>query len=152
MRSQSSEAEHSHGLLGKMDMKHTQSGFLLIEGLIAVLIFSLGILALVALQAVIVKETGEAKYRMEAIQYTNQLIGEMWGDNKLTLSTNFASPSGARYVVWKNQVAASAGLPGAASVPPSVVFGLNNQVTISIFWKKPGESAAHQHVTITQLQ
>jgi len=133
-------------------MKKTQSGFLLIEGLIAILIFSLGIIGLVAMQAMIVKETGDAKFRMEAIQYSNQLIGEMWAENKTSIATNFASPAGARYVVWKNQFAASTTLPGAAENPPTVVFGANNQVTITVFWKQPSESVAHRYVTITQLQ
>lgn len=133
-------------------MKRAQAGFLLIEGLIAILIFSLGIIALVAMQAVIVKETGQAKYRMEAIQYANQLIGEMWAENKANIATDFASPNGARYVIWKNSVVAGSALPGAAAVPPTVVFGANNQVTITIFWKQPGESVAHNYMTITQLQ
>lgn len=133
-------------------MKQRQSGFLLIEALIAVLIFSFGILALVALQAVVVKEVGEAKFRMEATQFTNQLIGQMWADDKVNLSANYASPDGPRYVQWKNEVVAAGSLPGAAANPPTVVFGANNQVTVSVFWKRPGADVAHQYVAITQLQ
>lgn len=133
-------------------MRKQQSGFLLIEGLIAILIFSFGILALVALQAVVVKEVGEAKYRMEATQFANQLIGQMWGDDKLTLAVNYASPDGSRYLLWKNEVVAAGSLPGAATNLPTVVFGANNQVTVSVFWKQPGADVAHQYVAITQLQ
>lgn len=136
----------------KQAKTQSQSGFLLIEGLIAILIFSFGILALIALQAVVVKETGDAKYRMEATQFTNQLIGQMWAEDKTTLATDFASPSGARYQAWRNEVIASGGLPGAATNLPTVVFSGNNQVTISLFWRQPGMSAAHQYVSITQLQ
>ena len=130
----------------------SESGFLIIEGLIAILIFSLGILGLVALQATVIKETGEAKYRMEAIQFTNQLIGQMWAEDKVALSNNFASPDGTRFLAWKSEVIATGGLPGAASNPPTVVFGTNNQVTITVSWKQPGTSAAHRLVTSTQLQ
>ena len=136
-------------------MKSAQRGFLLLEGLIAILIFSFGVLALIGLQAVVVKETAEAKYRMEASMFTNQLIGQMWAEDKLTIATDFASPSGARYVDWRNEVVAAAGLPGAAANPPTVVFGVNNQVTITVFWQAPGAptgTPAHRFVTITQLQ
>ena len=135
-------------------MKHLQlqSGFLLIEGLIAILIFSFGILALIGLQAVVIKETGEAKFRMEAVQFTNQLIGQMWAEDKTTLATNFASPDGQRFIAWRNEVVAAGSLPGASSTPPTVVFGANNQVTISVFWQQPETTTAHQYVSITQLQ
>lgn len=134
-----------------------QSGFLLIEALIAILIFSLGILGLVALQAVVIKETSSAQYRVEASMFTNQLIAQMWAEDKATLATNFASPDGLRYLAWRADVVAtgSGGLPNAAAQPPTVVFGANNQVTITIFWQLPGAvtgSPFHQHTTITQLQ
>ena len=43
-----------------------QSGVMLLEALIAILIFSLGILSLVALQATAVQLTSDAKYRTDA--------------------------------------------------------------------------------------
>ena len=140
-----------------MTRRQNQSGFLLIEALVAMLVFSLGILGLVALQAVVIKETTNAQYRVEASMLTNQLIAQMWAEDKTTLATNFASPDGLRYLAWQADVVASAtgGLPNAAAQPPTVVFGANNQVTISIFWQMPGAVAGspfHQHVTMTQLQ
>lgn len=139
-----------------MKLPQKQSGFLLLEGLIAILIFSLGILTIIGLQAVVVKEVGESKYRMEAVQFANQLIGEMWAADKTTISSastgGFASPTGTRYVTWLGEVTASTGLPGAASNLPTVIFGANNQVTITIFWQSPGATAAHEYLVTTQLQ
>lgn len=135
-------------------MGRRESGFLLIEALIAILIFALAILALVALQAVVVKETAEAKYRMEAALHTDRLLGQMWVSNKVALPGDFASPGGPRFVAWRNELVAS-GLPGVATNQPTVVFGANNQVTVSVFWQQPGVAAgtpAHQYVTITQIQ
>ncbi|MBL8367702.1 MAG: hypothetical protein JNM54_07255, partial [Candidatus Accumulibacter sp.] len=43
-----------------------QAGVMLLEALIAILVFSLGILSLVALQATSIKLTGDAKYRTDA--------------------------------------------------------------------------------------
>jgi len=44
----------------------TQQGIALLESMIAILIFSMGILALAGLQGVLVKNTSDAKYRAEA--------------------------------------------------------------------------------------
>jgi type IV pilus assembly protein PilV len=134
-------------------MDRKQSGFLLIEALIAILIFAFAILALVALQAVVIKETAEAKYRMEAALHTDRLLGQMWASNKVALPVDFASPGGGRFAAWRNELGNS-GLPGVAANPPTVVFGANNQVTVSVFWQQPGAPAGtppHQYVTITQI-
>jgi type IV pilus assembly protein PilV len=51
---------------------------MLLEALIAILIFSLGILSLVALQATSIQLTSDAKYRTDATLLANRLIGQMW--------------------------------------------------------------------------
>lgn len=51
-----------------------QSGVILLEALLAILIFSLGILALVGLQAAAVKQSADAKYRTEAALLANEVI------------------------------------------------------------------------------
>lgn len=132
-----------------MNMRRGQEGSLLLEALISILIFSLGILALVGMQAAAVKNTGEAKNRTDASFLANQVIGEMWADNRATLTTDYASPGGAKYLAWKAQVENA--LPGAAAVPPTIVFGANNQVTVTVRWRSPGELANHNFVTLAQI-
>jgi type IV pilus assembly protein PilV len=63
-----------------------QKGFLLLEGLIAILIFSLGILAVVGMQANAIGHSNQAKYRNDASFAANILIGQMWvdSDNEMT--------------------------------------------------------------------
>jgi type IV pilus assembly protein PilV len=51
---------------------------MLLEALIGILIFSLGILSLVALQATSIQLTSDAKYRTDASLLANRLIGQMW--------------------------------------------------------------------------
>lgn len=55
-----------------------QSGALLLEALIAILLFSLGILSLVGMQAAAIGNVSEAKYRSDASFLANQLIGQIW--------------------------------------------------------------------------
>jgi type IV pilus assembly protein PilV len=50
----------------------TQKGAILLESLIAMLIFSMGILALVGLQAAMVSNTSDAKYRSVASYLAQQ--------------------------------------------------------------------------------
>ena len=57
-----------------------QSGVMLLEALIALLIFSVGILAIVGMQATAFQDMGESKYRTDAAFLANQVIAEMWSN------------------------------------------------------------------------
>ncbi|MCO5108978.1 MAG: type IV pilus modification protein PilV [Burkholderiaceae bacterium] len=57
-----------------------QQGATLIEALVAVLIFSIGILAVVGMQAFAVSAVSDAKYRADASFLANQALGRLWGD------------------------------------------------------------------------
>lgn len=134
-----------------------QAGAMLLEALIAILIFSMGILAIVGLQAAALKNANDAMYRTNASLLANELIGRMWVSNRTAaaLQANFSSPAGAAYVEWAAQV--QAGLPGvtAAANVPTVNIAGNGTVTIGIFWKLPSEPAdmaAHTYVTVAQIQ
>jgi type IV pilus assembly protein PilV len=139
---------------------HRQSGAMLLEALIAILIFSLGILAIVGLQAASIKSAGDAKYRSDASLLANQLIGQMWVSDRTaaTLQSNFSSPSGANYTPWLSDVAAE--LPGASATPPTVSFATDSSTatpssvaTITIYWNAPNEPAlAHKYITVAQIE
>jgi len=60
--------------------KSAQQGIVLIEALVAILIFSMGVLALVGLQAAMIKNTSDSKYRSEASFIAQQRIGMIWSD------------------------------------------------------------------------
>ena len=96
----------------------SQQGVVLLEVLISILIFSMAVLAIVGLQASMVKNTSDAKYRAE------QRIGAMWADpanldDYLEVNTNVSNllPSGQRTV--------------AELVP--------GQYQVTITWQAPGE-------------
>lgn len=130
-----------------------QQGFALMECLFAVLIFSVGILALLSLQATSIAESGSAKYRTDASMLANRLVGEMWSSNRATLASNFAT-GGASFNTWKTDVASA--LPsGDATVTVTPTAGLaGNLVTIQVTWKAPSEPAAaarHNFTLLTQI-
>src|SRR6266545_4565640 len=95
------------------DMKvlqpHQQTGSVILEALIGILIFSVGILALIGLQASSIKNSAGAQYRTEAGLYANELIGQMWISDKTVLASNFSgsgscTSGGANYKLWCSKV------------------------------------------------
>jgi type IV pilus assembly protein PilV len=111
-----------------------QGGMALIEGLISILIFSLGILAIVGLQASVLRFSTESKYRADASFLANQSIGRIWGDR-----TNLANYQVSNETVY--------GLPnGKRTVAIS-----GNQVTVTITWKMPGESTVHTYSIVAHI-
>lgn len=132
----------------------TQRGSVVLEALISILIFSIGILAIVGLQAASITNSAAAKYRTEASQLANRIIGEMWVADKSTaaLQTNFNSPAGAGYTAWANAVAQT--LPGVSGVPanaPTVAVDANNEATVTVYWQAPDESVSHNYVAIARI-
>jgi type IV pilus assembly protein PilV len=128
-----------------------QQGAVVLEALISILIFSIGILAIVGLQAASIKNVAASKYRTDASLLANQVIGQMWVGDKsnAALTANFNSPSGASYVAWASTVAQN--LPGVSGVPanaPTIAIDANNNATVTVFWQAPDEAAAHNYTTI----
>ncbi len=68
---------------------------MLLEALIAILIFSLGILAIVALQAVSIKLTEDAKYRSDAALLAEELLGQIWTSDRTPATMNAVFATGA---------------------------------------------------------
>ncbi len=133
-------------------------GAMLLEALIGILIFSIGILALVGMQAASVKQVSSAKYRTDASLLANDLMGQMWlGDRTpVNLTTQFASPSGAAYLLWLARVTPV--LPGSAAHLPSVnvravpgTFAPHAEVRITLYWQPPSEPL-HQYLLVTEMQ
>jgi len=144
----------------RLASQRRQRGFSLIEGLVAILIFSLGVLALVGLQANSIQQSTAAKYRSDATMLTNQLIGQMWTSNRTpaTLMANYQT-GGPGYLAWVADVQRT--LPGAATFPPAVVPTVGaggvftGLFTITVQWKAPSEAPtapAHQYVAVAQVQ
>jgi len=69
--------------------RHIQRGSMLLEALISILIFSIGILGIVGLQANSIKISSDAKYRSDASLLANQYLGSMWG----AVASGVAAPS-----------------------------------------------------------
>ncbi len=146
----------------------TQGGVLLLEALIAMLLFSLGILAVVGLQAQSVAQVGQAKYRADAAFLADQVVRQMWA-NRANLPQYAYNGSGsppAAIQAWVNKV--NAALPGATGNPPVITVAATPYVgppaytaytvSVSVFWQTPEEANAankpppHRHTTSVFIQ
>ena len=131
-----------------------QGGFTLLEGMVAILVFSFGVLALVGLQVTSIQQSSNAKYRSEASLLANQLIGTMWvGNRNPTAMQTAYNTGGAGYNTWLGNVQAA--LPGSAASAPTVVVAADGMVTVTMFWKAPNEPASdpmHSYVAVAQLR
>jgi type IV pilus assembly protein PilV len=122
-----------------------QRGVLMLEALIGILIFSIGVLALVAMQATAISQTTDARYRSEAAFQADKMIGAIWANRGNNVSALASS--------WAYEVGGGAApiLPNAtgANAPTVVVAG--NQVTVTVYWQAPGASTRSNHVAIAYL-
>ena len=132
-----------------------QRGVVLLEALIAILIFSFGVLGLVAILAGSIRATNDARYRAEAANLAQALIGAMWSTRPADLDAQFGA-GGAQLLAWQTQVAGL--LPQATGANLPVVDltqpGLSTQsrsVVVTMFWQVPGESGRHQLLITAQI-
>lgn len=124
-----------------------QAGVMLIEALIAILLFSVGILGLVALQAISTQNSVNAGDRTIAASLANDMVSQIWLRNSTSLTTD---PLKTDITAWQTKVASS--LPSAAGI----VATSNGIATITITWKSPSKKSADNQnkletsVSITQ--
>lgn len=130
-----------------------QGGVVLIEALLGILIFSIGILALIGMQSVAVKNTIDARYRTEAAYLASQIMSQIRLDfgNKDSYADSNAGVYALR-TAWRNQVEAT--LPGikiastqrvpSISIAPGPTYAADtdppSQITVIVLWLQPGET------------
>lgn len=102
-----------------------QQGVALLETLIAILIFSFGVLGIVGLQATMVTSTTDAKYRADASYIAQQRIGQMWADPANAVG----------YLEADTDI--SDLLPGGLR---TVVQPVAGQFQVTVGWTAPGET------------
>jgi type IV pilus assembly protein PilV len=119
-------------------------GFMLIEVLVSILIFSIGVLALIGLQAKMTRAQTTAKSRADAVYLANELVGVMWSDlPNLSSYANCASYT--RCTDWQTKV--SQNLPGGAGTVDSIDAS-TGAVSITITWSQ-GSDGAHTYTITT---
>ena len=116
---------------------------MLIEALVAILLFTLGIIAVMGLQANSVAQVSQAKYRTDASYLANQIIGKMWVDQANL--ANYATTGNSVRSAWDGVVAAT--LPqGTGTI---VVNG--SVVTVTIQWQMPEDITTRKYLAVANI-
>lgn len=115
-------------------LNSAQQGVVIIEAMIAILIFSIGVLGIVGMQASMIKNTSESKFRADASYIAQQQIGMLWTD--------------------------PANLPADGSTTTTNIPDLPNGTisitragtlfTVIVNWQQPGESP-HNFTTLATI-
>lgn len=149
---------------------------MLIEALIAMLIFAMGILAVIGMQARSIGVTMDARYRVDASFLADQILSQMWVDRAPAALASYAcnpckktgngNPTTQAWVTQiQNTTSQSAYLPGVTDVANQPVIAMvqvldatglltGYQVTVTLNWKSPqagATGATHNYVTMAQI-
>jgi type IV pilus assembly protein PilV len=116
-------------------LKPAQHGVILIEVLVAILIFSVGVLAIVGLQANMIQNTADAKYRSEASYIAQSRLGQIW----VADPTNLAA-------MLETNTDISALLPSGTRTVTQPTPG---QFTVTVTWLLPGPNQTTHNFTTT---
>lgn len=137
--------------------RRSQHGAMLVEALMAVLVFSLGVLGIVGLQAQSIRHVNDAQYRGEAIFLANALVAQMWADDRSATDPGYLKATyedgsgGPGYAAFKEMVRRLPGADLSGNAPTVTVAAgptpTSSVVTVTVFWQAPGDPTVHNYAT-----
>lgn len=143
-----------------------QHGFSLVEVLVAIVVFSMGVLGLMKLQATAVRMATDARQRAEATFLADQLLARMLISDPSTAASFAHKPDGtvscaptgaastnAVVTEWLTQVTAT--LPRAAAAEQQVIVstgGAATDVTVRLCWKNAETDTPHMFEITNRVQ
>lgn len=156
--------------------RRTSAGAALLESMIAVVIISLGVLAIVGMQAVAVQATTDSRFRTEASYLIDSVIGQMLlnvdrssAAATQTSITSFlhntadgdaclfdgSATSSSIISSWITKVTGSSGLPGATTdhiqIRQDSTANAGNRLIITIGWVTPWDSQCHKQSAVAYI-
>lgn len=135
-----------------LSVSRRTAGSALIESLISLLVFSIGLLSLLALLTATLKESDNARYRSEASLLASDLVSRMWsGERSLTALQQRFDLQANEYQQWLRRVQSA--LPGISTTrnAPQLLIDDQRQITLTLYWQAPSDTERHQLVTVTRL-
>ena len=162
-----------------MKSMQSQRGSMIIEALIALILFSFGMLGLIGLQAAAINTNVDTGYRVEANNFANRMFGQIQGNLRRDSAANYVADAqdfdhqstggdnncefsgtdstNADVIAWIDDLqnaAKASRLPQATAqirVTASAAAGSVNTVRIVVCWQQPGLSVPRRHVLMGTL-
>jgi type IV pilus assembly protein PilV len=155
-----------------------QRGVMLLEALLGLLIFSVGILALIAMQAAAISAQSDAQVRVEAANLTSKLLSKVWVNvNRANIAGSLTGAAGFEHqptegawcqfsgtqntnpivTNWIAEVLGSGAtkLPGTSADKVSIAVDTTaagyNKVTVTLCWKAPTDLKERKHVMVAHI-
>lgn len=119
-----------------------QQGVALIEVMVSLLIFSLGVLGMVAMQGKAITYTVDAENRSRAAMLANDIVASMWLEGTTSPTT---------LTTWASRVtdATVSGLPNATSTVSTDTT--TSITTVTITWRAPSKASTENSSYFTQV-
>lgn len=161
----------------RRSVRNAQRGFFLIEAMVAILIFALGVLGLVAMGSTAVASQSDAQYRTDAASLADAIAGQIAlgldrtgatpavvAANKATSLAAFAHQPGGAACAYTGAATGDANLltllnraaamPGAGAATQQILVnpaGNFNRVEITLCWKTASDGAWRHHTLVTYV-
>lgn len=118
-------------------------GLSLIEVLVVIVLFSFGLIGMVAMQAKAVQNSVSAEDSTRAALLANDLVSQMWANGNINLPSSVVTD-------WSNGVAdaTARGLPNGTGTV-SITAGI---ATVTVTWRAPHEPVGTVHTYTTQVR
>lgn len=123
-----------------MKKNSRQSGYVLLEALVALLIFSLGLLGLIGFQAASTKIATDSRFRTEAAMLADELLAKMAASEVSQVESDYAV-GGSKFKAWLDgRVKAGSRLSNVAVTPTFARSATSTGmlVTLRVEWTMPG--------------
>lgn len=123
-----------------------QSGVIILEALVSVVLFAIGLLALVAVASQAMHQVSQSKYRNDAAYLAGELIGDMW--------VSAARPNVYDHSAWDRRVTTVLGPAATAALTFSndPATGQQTVVTIEITWPdSKDDRVTHRYLTTATI-
>jgi type IV pilus assembly protein PilV len=160
----------------KTSNRKSQSGVFLLEALIGIIIFSIGILTMIALQTNAIAVQADAQYRIEAANLADRMLGEISLNvnraNSAALQTSLVSfahrttttapcnytgsdSTNTRVTNWVTAINTTAAtrLPGSSASMQQILVDTStfNRVAITVCWQSPADAVPRRHTLVSYI-
>ena len=139
----------------------------MVESLIALLVFSIGVIGLISMQAAALGLSADAKSRSDASLLVDKIIGSMWADQRASLRSYIHQPEGSDcnfYGDRSNNATVSSWIgtlakPGTVrsllvgSLPrhEQIKVSADNVVTVTVCWRSAHDGATRHYSAVAQI-
>ena len=166
-------------LTGSLTPPHVrkEAGVMVLEALIGILIFSLGILGMIGLQATSISAAADAQYRSQAASLADQVISQIWisvdrsstaalqtslnnfqynaSGSNCAFSGGATDASNTTLSDWITSVttASATRIPGATAGMQQVLVNTasSNLVTVTVCWQGPHDAQPRKQVLTANI-